>query len=311
MTFGFRIVERIPDLQASERAVDLVIQPPAVEHHHARVVQRPDQGERRGSVSKHGSVPCLVEQAPHDDRRVVPIAQDHLRQGAVIALRHLRRIAQHPAAEMLFVHQQADLVAQIELVAGGHAGNEANGVEAHDLDVQQIAPQHVRVGWQLQADRTVVSGVRTAQEQCAVRSDESTRCQNESRGTRTRTVVSSSDAHAGSRHAAVTRYRLGSFNSHNLWCSTTSSASMTDSPGGSCGVRTDTSAVFARRRRCHAELHAAIHGVIQAVVDLQGNPYRVLSSRPAAQKVRDVQAGTTSNSTLSTIPPWLYELPAE
>ena len=58
-----------------------------------------------------------------------------------------------PRGVRFFVDHQADLVAQVQLVPRRHARDEADGVEAHDLHVDQVAAQEIGIVRELQADR--------------------------------------------------------------------------------------------------------------------------------------------------------------
>ena len=50
-----------------------------------------------------------------------------------------------PRGVRLFVDEQADLVAEVQLVSLGHAGDEPDHIESHRLDVQQVAPQQIGI----------------------------------------------------------------------------------------------------------------------------------------------------------------------
>ena len=58
---------------------------------------------------------------------------------------------------------EKELIAQIELGALGNAGDEANGIEAHHLCVDEIAAQVVRVVRQLEADGAAVARMGATQ----------------------------------------------------------------------------------------------------------------------------------------------------
>ena len=161
---------RAPSLQAGQfgrlgGAAAIQVPTPAVEHDHPRVVQLAQSRQRGRGVAEHRPVVRLVEQPPHDDAGMIAVAADHAEQRLVEALGHLRRCPQAPRRVRLLIDHQPDLVAQVKLVAGRHAGDEADRVEPHHLHVQQIAPQHVGVGRQLQTDRAMVAGVRATQKQ--------------------------------------------------------------------------------------------------------------------------------------------------
>ena len=106
----------------------------------------------------------LVQQPPHHDARMVPIAQDHLRDLAVESLGHLRRRLQEPAGKGLLVDHQPNLVAQVELIAGRHGAEEADRVEAHRLGQEQVAPGQVGIVRPVQPDGIVRGRVRALQE---------------------------------------------------------------------------------------------------------------------------------------------------
>ena len=136
----------------------------AVEHHDARVIQAPDQGQHVERMAEDRPVARLVQQPPHHDARMIPIAQDHLRDRPVESLTHLRRRLQEPAGKALLVDHQSQFVAQIELVTGGHRAEEADRVESHRLGQQQVAAGQVGIVRPVQPDGIVRRRVRTFQE---------------------------------------------------------------------------------------------------------------------------------------------------
>ena len=75
-----------------------VVEPPAVEHDHARVVELSDLGKDLDGMAEDRAVGRLIQQAPHRDGRVVAVAADHAEDRLVVTLLHLRRIAEHQAA---------------------------------------------------------------------------------------------------------------------------------------------------------------------------------------------------------------------
>jgi hypothetical protein len=161
---------RAPRLQAGQfgrlgSSAAMQVPAPAVEHDHPRVVQLAQSRQRGRGVAEQRPVVRLVEQSPHHHAGMIAVATDHAEQRLVVALCHLRRGLQAPGGVRLFVDHQPDLVAQVELIAGCHAGDEPDRIEPHHLDVQQVAPQHVGIRRQLQTDRAVVAGVRAAQKQ--------------------------------------------------------------------------------------------------------------------------------------------------
>jgi hypothetical protein len=161
---------RAPELQAGQfgrLGGTAAIQVPAsaVEHDHPRVVQLAQPRQPGRGVAEHRPVVRLVQQPPDNDAGMVAVAANHAEQRLVKTLGHRRRRTQAPRRVRLLIDQEPDLVAQIELIAGCHAGDEADRVEPHHLDVQQVAPQHVGIGRQLQAHRAMVARVRAAQKQ--------------------------------------------------------------------------------------------------------------------------------------------------
>ena len=69
-----------------------------------------------------------------------------------------------PARVVLLVHHQADLVAQLDLVARRQAGERTDHVHAHDLAVQQVAAGQVGIEGHGHADGRLAAGVGALQE---------------------------------------------------------------------------------------------------------------------------------------------------
>ena len=141
---GIGAIARLPGLEAGETTT-IIVEAAAVEHDHARVIQGAQGRQEIDGMAKDSAVGGLVEQAPHGHAGVIAVAADHAEEGVIVAPGHLGRIAEAPTGIGFFVNHQADLVAQVELVAPGHAGDETDGVEAHELAVEQIATKKIRI----------------------------------------------------------------------------------------------------------------------------------------------------------------------
>jgi hypothetical protein len=239
---------RAPELQAGQfgrlgGAAAMQVPAPAVEHDHPRVVQFAQPRQRGRGVAEHRPVGRLVQQPPDHDAGMVAVAANHAEQRLVKTLGHLRRRLQAPRRVGLLVDQQPDLVAQVELIPGRHAGDEPDRIEPHHLDVQQIAPQHVGVRRQLQTDRTMVARVRAAQKQPPAVQAKVAVFEREVAEAAPDGVLVEREAFLPSDTRAVTRYRFGSFNSHSRGWATCSSVSTSVSPGGRLRSRTIRSSV--------------------------------------------------------------------
>ena len=156
----------LPDFQAVDE-IARGVEPAAAEHDHPRIVQPSQQRQRSDGVAKDVSLARFVEKSPHHHAGVVSVAEDHTGQRTVHSLGELRRILQHPRGVALFVDHQSNLVAQVELKALRHGRDEADAVEAHRLQIEQIAPQQVGIVRHPDGAGDVGAGVRTAPEHAA------------------------------------------------------------------------------------------------------------------------------------------------
>lgn len=161
---GIGLLAGAPEADPCRRAPGAAIETAAVEKRNASVIKRADQGEHGDGVAEDGPIGRLVEEAPHRHARVVAVAADHAAHRGVEPLRHLRRVAEEPAGVAFLVNQKADLIAKVQLIALGDAGDEAEGVESHDLGVEEVAAEEIRIVRQLEADGAAVAGVRAAEE---------------------------------------------------------------------------------------------------------------------------------------------------
>ena len=155
-------VRRMPALDSGDAAA-AVVPPSAVEHDDPRVVALAEGRQEAEGVAEDGAVRRFVEQTPHRHAGVVAVAEHHAQHRFVIALGELRRIGHAPRGVRLLVDHQADLVAEVQLVSFGDAGNETDRVEPHRLGVDQVAAEEIGVVRQFQADRAAVAGVRAAE----------------------------------------------------------------------------------------------------------------------------------------------------
>ena len=163
---------------------------------------------------------------------MVAVAADHAQDRLVVALGHLGRVGQAPAGVALLVDHQADLVAQVQLVPRGHAGDEADRVEAHRLGVHQVAAEPVGVVRQFQPDRAAVARVRAAEVDPPPVEPESSRSRSGNRGSRSGPTARRPMRNPPRAARTVTRYRNGSFSSHSRGCSSCSCVSHERVAGG-------------------------------------------------------------------------------
>ena len=75
------------------------------------------KGSEAAPWSRTGPLPRFVEHAPDHYARMVAVALDHRRGRSIEPLGQLRRRLHQPTGVVLLIDQQADLVAQIELIA--------------------------------------------------------------------------------------------------------------------------------------------------------------------------------------------------
>ena len=90
---------------------------------------------------------------------MIAIAADHLFYGSIKALFHLGRDGQQPARIWLFVDQQTELVAKIQLVSCCQPRNETDRIKAHRLDMNQVAAKPISFVRQMDTDRSRIAGV--------------------------------------------------------------------------------------------------------------------------------------------------------
>src|SRR3954447_6554753 len=107
----------------------------------------------------------LVQESPDDDRRVISVTQYHLPDRGIEALRHLslRRISPAPGSVTLLVHHQPDLIAQIQLFREHRRPEPPDHVEAHRLDVDQLAAEEFRIVRHVLTNGEVPNRVRALQ----------------------------------------------------------------------------------------------------------------------------------------------------
>ena len=123
----------VPQGKAIHRVADESEQA-AVEHHHAGAVQRANQRQCVNRVTQDGPLGCFVEQPPHHHAGMIPITHDHLRNLAIETLGHLRRRLEQPTGVALLVSHQAQLIAQVKLVARRHGQKKRIALKPIALD---------------------------------------------------------------------------------------------------------------------------------------------------------------------------------
>ena len=143
---GIGVRRRAPKLQPGGRFSALFVPAPAVEQHEPRVVECANLFQSVHRMPEDGAVRRFVQKPPHHDTRVVSVAQNHAEHGFVVTLGHVRRVLETPRGVGFLVDHQPDLVAEVELVAFRNARDKTNRVEAHRFDIQQVAPQEIRIG---------------------------------------------------------------------------------------------------------------------------------------------------------------------
>ena len=218
----------------------------------------------------------LVQQSPHHDARMVSVAADQFRHAAIEPFGHLGRGVERLRGVRLLVDHQADLVAQVELHRRRPAPNEAHGVEAHDLQIEQIAPQEIGIVRKLLPDRIMVARVAAAQEDAPAIETEIAVGESENRGNRSASTARRTNSSRSTSTRAVTRYRYGSLNCQRCGLSIVRSASIDETPGGNSRsrrratvvspLRAEETAMFKhpfwvfRRRVVHDGLHVKVAG---------------------------------------------------
>ena len=148
--------------------------PAAAEQEQARGVEPAADGQIAHCAPEHARLQRLVQQTPDDDAGMVAVALDHIACAVVKALQHGFLVpdgvfahAQLPGGEAFGVDEQADLVAQVELLRPEHAGDIANAVEAVCFGKHEILTRLLYKSRYHLADGEGVAGMGAFEEDAA------------------------------------------------------------------------------------------------------------------------------------------------
>ena len=159
----------VPDVELGEHLIVHAgqIPPAAVEKHHARLVELADQRQRGRRETEVRRVPDLVQQSPDHHAGMIAVAADQLGNRTFPTLGQFRRVLHRPRRERFLIDHQPDLVAEVELISLRAAPDEPDHVEPHHLQIEQVAPGHVGIGRQLQADGEMIARCASSAGRCA------------------------------------------------------------------------------------------------------------------------------------------------
>ena len=111
---------------------------------------------------EYQAIGCIREQTPDHDAGVIAVPKNHLTERAIEMLLQSFGRLHLPGSVILLVNEQPQLVAQIQLGSDRQPRHEADGIETHRLDAEQLASEHVGVERDRLPDRINVERPRTS-----------------------------------------------------------------------------------------------------------------------------------------------------